>query len=52
LKLRLAAVAARMVSLRASLAAEVAANNATRHEVEGWMLITTLPILRPVSTYR
>jgi hypothetical protein len=42
-----------MVSLSASLAAEVAANNAARHEAEGcWMLITTLPILPPVSTYR
>ncbi len=50
--MRLAAVAARMVGLSASLAAEVPVNDAARHEAEGWMLITTLPILRPVSTYR
>ncbi len=52
MKLRLAAVAARMASLSASLAVEMAAGNAARHEAGGWMLITTLPILRPVSTYR
>jgi hypothetical protein len=27
-------------------------HNAARQKAEGWMLITTLPILRPVSTYR
>jgi hypothetical protein len=52
LNVRLAAEAARMVDLSASLAAEVAVNNAARHEADGSMLITTLPILRPVSTYR
>jgi hypothetical protein len=52
LKVRLAAVVARTVSLGASLAAEVAVNNAARHEADGSMLITTLPIFRPVSTYR
>jgi hypothetical protein len=49
---RLAAEAARMVDLSASLAAEVGVNNAARHEADGSMLITTLPILRPVSTYQ
>jgi hypothetical protein len=37
--------------LSASLSAQVAVNQAAVH-VEGSMLITTLPILRPVSTYR
>jgi hypothetical protein len=38
--------------VRASLSAEVAVNDAALHEVEGSRETTTLPILRPVSTYR
>jgi hypothetical protein len=38
--------------VRASLSVEVAGNDAALHEVEGSTLTTTLPILRPVSTYR
>ena len=36
----------------ASLAAEVAVNDAALHEVEAATLITTLPIFCPASTYR
>jgi hypothetical protein len=32
--------------------AEVAVNDVALHEVKGSTLITTLPIFRPVSTYR
>jgi hypothetical protein len=38
--------------VRASLATEVAVNEAALHEVDGSRETTTLPIFCPVSTYR